>query len=98
MTWSTSSAMPSNSPKMTPTTLAMKTSTFSSILNNIPKLWGVKNFCNWEFALGIAIKHIGCYNAIASVMKKPLDLTNLADWEARVANGLTVIGLTVKSL
>jgi hypothetical protein len=73
-----------------PKTTTLKTSTFGSILNNVPKLWGAENFCGWEFALGIAMKHIGCYDATAGVMKKPSDLTDLADWEAHVANGLTV--------
>jgi hypothetical protein len=93
-TQSSSSAMSGNPSEMT----TLKTLTFGSILNNVLKLQGTKNFRDWEFALGITMKHIGCYDTTAGVTKKPLDLTDLADWEARVANGLTAIGLTVESL
>jgi hypothetical protein len=81
-----------------PGTTTLKTPTFGSILNNVPKLRGAKNFRDWEFALGIAMKHVGCYDATAGVTKKPLDSTDLADWKAHMANRLTAIGLTVESL
>jgi hypothetical protein len=84
-------------PRTTSTTSGPNTSTFGSILANVPKLCGTENFRNWEFALGIVMKHIGCYDATAGVMKKPTDLVDLVEWEAHTVNGLTAIGLTVES-
>jgi hypothetical protein len=97
-TRSTSSTMPNDPPPgTTSTTSGPKTSTFGSILANVPKLRGAENFRDWEFALGIAMKHVGCYDATAGVTKKPTDSVDLVEWEARTANGLTAIGLTVES-
>ena len=73
--------------------------TFENLLYGMPKLHNADTFCNWEFALSIAMKHVGCYDMMAGVVTRPdldeADKDELADYNAKVADGLTAIGLTV---
>ncbi|KAF5320477.1 hypothetical protein D9611_010695 [Ephemerocybe angulata] len=67
-------------------------STITTILNG-------DNYHDWKFAVGMILKHRGCFDVVTGIETQPSssDATGLAAWKKKADDGLTVIGLTVDS-
>lgn len=79
---------------------AAPTSGLGSVIAGVVRLDGPSTWSNWDFALGIALRHLGAYETTVGLKTKPdpgagATKADIAAWEKEAKDGLTAIGLTV---
>jgi hypothetical protein len=72
-------------------------SNVNALLAAVAKLSGADNYYDWAFQMQLILMHLGCWGVVNGLVSKPhhTDLMCLKDWNAKSADGYTVIGLTL---